>query len=604
MPQGRILYLDAYDSFSNNIVALLKDNLPITVEVIRIDDLRFVFNDDAFLNFLNKFDAVVAGPGPGHPANAQDVGLIGKLWNLPHDQLLPVLGICLGFQSLALAFGATVDRLREPRHGLVRKVAHCQDHIFAGLGELEATQYHSLHVSLGHDSSYAGDEIWSPSSTCSDLVPLAWNLEDISNGPILMGLRHSSKPLMGLQFHPESICSTKGRELITTWWTEVNDWCCSNGRDSLESPRDSGRASFDSAVDHSTPEPHRKVHWREVAIDTTQVTRLVDALKDDGKCEPILLESGCRNGKPVNPETGRFSIIGLQEISSLQVRWSAQDQILTVGPGNVKVEGRKATINEVYGTLEALTADYRANHGLSDVPFWGGFVGFLSYEAGLQTIDVQATTSSSSDIWFVLVERSVVVDHQANTAYVQTVRLNDGVWLAEASSRLITTIAATTTAKDTTTHKDTGSIVSGPEELEYCWKVGKCQEHLRAGESYELCLTDQTLVENSTPSWPLYQQLRRANPAPFGAYIRLQSGEHSGISILSSSPERFLSWTRDGVCQFRPIKGTVKKTPDMTRAKAEEVLSSEKERAENLMIVDLIRHDLHGVDGYAQPLNN
>ena len=69
------------------------------------------------------------------------------------------------------------------------------------------------------------------------------------------------------------------------------------------------------------------------------------------------------------------------------------------------------------------------------------------------------------------------------------------------------------------------------------------------------------------------------------------------IQIVGSSPERFFSWTRSGACQFRPIKGTVKKTPTTTRAMAEELLKAPKEQAENLMIVDLIRHDLSGVQG-------
>ena len=101
-------------------------------------------------------------------------------------------------------------------------------------------------------------------------------------------------------------------------------------------------------------------------------------------------------------------------------------------------------------------------------------------------------------------------------------------------------------------------------------------------------------------SFELYQRLRRSNPAPFGAYLRLkeeESKKQNTLTILSSSPERFLSWSRAGKCQFRPIKGTVEKKAGLTRKQAEELLNCDKERAENLMIVDLIRHDLHGVVG-------
>ena len=109
MTNGRLLFIDAYDSFSNNIIDLLESVLLVKVTVIKIDDARFLRNADAFFHFLHDFDAVVAGPGPGHPALADDIGLIAKLWCLSDEHQLPVLGICLGFQSLCLAYGATAE---------------------------------------------------------------------------------------------------------------------------------------------------------------------------------------------------------------------------------------------------------------------------------------------------------------------------------------------------------------------------------------------------------------------------------------------------------------------------------------------------------------
>ncbi|KAG9910670.1 para-aminobenzoate synthase, partial [Aureobasidium melanogenum] len=146
--------------------------------------------------------------------------------------------------------------------------------------------------------------------------------------------------------------------------------------------------------------------------------------------------------------------------------------------------------------------------------------------------------------------------------------------------------------------------VAAPEEEEYVRKVETCQDHIRAGDSYELCLTDQSIISyggsHQPKSFELYQRLRTFNPAPFGAYLRLKEENEqkkNGVTILSSSPERFLSWSRAGKCQFRPIKGTVEKKDGLSRKEAEALLNVDKERAENLMIVDLIRHDLHGVVG-------
>ena len=104
----RLLYVDAYDSFANNIVALLETELEAEVQVIEHDDPRFVDHDDRFLEFLRFFDAAVAGPGPGDPRNDADIGIIKLLWKLQDRDVLPVLGICLGFQSLCKEFGAEV----------------------------------------------------------------------------------------------------------------------------------------------------------------------------------------------------------------------------------------------------------------------------------------------------------------------------------------------------------------------------------------------------------------------------------------------------------------------------------------------------------------
>ncbi|KAG4218642.1 hypothetical protein PC116_g32878, partial [Phytophthora cactorum] len=93
--------------------------------------------------------------------------------------------------------------------------------------------------------------------------------------------------------------------------------------------------------------------------------------------------------------------------------------------------------------------------------------------------------------------------------------------------------------------------------------------------------------------WQLYRSLRSRQPAPFGSFIRL-----GGATLISSSPERFLEFSADGLCSMRPMKGTVRKSSAVsTLAQAEAILHVPKEEAENLMIVDLVRHDLHGVCG-------
>jgi para-aminobenzoate synthetase len=110
MTAPQILYVDAYDSFSNNIVTLLRTSIDANVHCVKIDDCDLFEPEDELSlgNYLSKFDAVVIGPGPGNPTQKKDVGWIDHIWKLPDSHLLPILGICLGFQSLCIAFGGQV----------------------------------------------------------------------------------------------------------------------------------------------------------------------------------------------------------------------------------------------------------------------------------------------------------------------------------------------------------------------------------------------------------------------------------------------------------------------------------------------------------------
>lgn len=610
MSAGKILFIDAYDSFSNNIISLLKDKLPVTVESIHIDEPRFVFNDDAFLDFLQHFDAVVAGPGPGHPANAQDIGLIAKLWTLDNEHQLPVLGICLGFQSLCLAYGATVGRLKQPRHGLVTPITHRGGDVFRNTGDIFATQYHSLHVSLGQSNTLQGvsRRRWSSTMACPELLPLAQDLSDAENGPILMAVKHRGKPFTGVQYHPESVCTNEeGHKLVARWWDDACRWNREHECRAKQKPARQAHRTSSSGGD--SPSEHQEaahVNWTAIRPSKApDAASIVQALKSrTAGYAPILLESGTRDSIPVNPETGRFSIIGLHDEQSLHIRYSVASHTLSISHGEDILLSESLAIADVMSTLEHFIADRRATDGPVDSPFWGGLIGFMSYEVGLETIDVAAspTPEAQPDIWFVLVERSVVIDHVASALYIQTLRENDRKWLASTKfslARLCRDEAVPAIPQPAS--EIIATLLSEPQKSEYCQKVEQCQDYLRSGSSYELCLTDQTHIRSSEDPWPVYCRLRSHNPAPFGAYLDLAApvpGAH-GITVLSSSPERFLSWSRSGQCQFRPIKGTVKKSANVTREDAEQILGSAKEKAENLMIVDLIRHDLSGVPGYA-----
>lgn len=646
-----ILYVDAYDSFSNSIVGLLEQSLGADVTTVRIDDRTASENLTAV---LKAFDAVVVGPGPGHPANPDDVGLINQLWGLDEQDLLPVFGICLGFQSLCLAHGASVKRLKQARHGIISNVLHNRTDIFKGVVGLRATQYHSLHVHLGTNSSESVEPYWEPNEDCPKIQPLAWDVEDELNGTILMGAKHTAKPFWGVQFHPESICTSKeGTKLLQKWWVQADEWLTSCSRtvcseraaslsyispattttavrgalkDKSSNRQRSAVSSLAEALQQNTGSRPAKLQWTAHAGQISP-TALVEALGLDGD-EIILLDSQ-------NHSMGHFSLLGVVVPGeTVKVTYRSWDRTLRYGTDfDDEHLVQLQSIDQIWPVLqEALDVHDPKNQSHQaprsdrenmpeESPFWGGFMGYISYEAGLETIGVEPheslANSSTPDINFAFVHRSIVVDHASNKTYVQSLLPNDARWIENIGHTIETLLLQSTqnTPQFETTRDDTHatrelreslemekrlglSQIRTPQERHYRNKVLDCQSSLAAGDSYELCLTDETLITvpkidgQGVSPWALYKKLRRKNPAPYGAYLQL-----SNATVVGTSPERFLKWDREGNCQFRPIKGTVKKSPAMTREIAHGILNSSKEQAENLMIVDLIRHDLSGVIG-------
>jgi len=655
----RILFIDAYDSFSNNIISLLETDLHVGVTVIKIDATI-----DDFPAFVKSFSAVVAGPGPGHPAKSADVGLFDKLWKHDGDDLVPVLGICLGFQSLVHTFGGSVEPLPEPRHGILRTIRCSGESIFRGHDALQTIQYHSLHASLEpavrlrQYIGYHNPECWETSMASSELVPLAWdcaddNCDSAKGNPraILMAVAHLTKPFYGIQFHPESICSSaSARAVITNWWHEVLVWRdrkCPAPMSGIDRPalpygpnmetvgrttqkdvqdiglnkvhylgnRDTKRFPIECTLPTppTTPKEFRQVTSQGLQANRMTIPSICEIVGATDN-ELVVFDSEMYQ----RDEVGTHSIVGIVAPDSMRLEYySGLNHVIQRSSGTTSVVDLNNSGETIFDYLQAFITEHRAVGGDPNIPFWGGLMGYITYEACLDTIDTKPEPESRgpcrADLSFVLIERSIVISHQTNTIIVQSIRESDGAWVSSLTDLLL---SLNTTEPLNMTQSGLhpisfSSTISYPDEAVYKSAIRSCQDEIHKGNAYELCLTNQAYIKTEPlrlSSWPLYLRLRTVNPAPFSAYLRL-----GPLTLLSSSPERFLRWLRSQPssdrggeairCQFRPIKGTVKKarndagSQDVTLAEATALLSTPKERAENLMIVDLIRHDLHGVVG-------
>ncbi|MFT7579710.1 MAG: anthranilate synthase component 2 [Myxococcota bacterium] len=184
----RLLMIDNYDSFTFNLVQYLGE-LGATVDVVRNDAL------DVEAALATEPDAIVVSPGPCTPAEA---GISVALIRAASGRV-PLLGVCLGHQSMAVAFGGTVVRTSVIMHGKTSPIAHADTDIFAGLPQpFAATRYHSLMAN--------------PDDLPACLNVTAWY--DDPGGRCIMGMAHATDPTWGVQFHPESILTVDGKQLL------------------------------------------------------------------------------------------------------------------------------------------------------------------------------------------------------------------------------------------------------------------------------------------------------------------------------------------------------------------------------------------------------
>ena len=182
----RILVIDNYDSFVYTIVGYLRQMGAETV----------VFRNDVPHPPVSEFDGVLVSPGPGTPAEA---GCSLDIVRECAAANVPMLGVCLGHQALAEAFGGVVSHAPELMHGKTSKVEHDGEGVLAGLSSpFTATRYHSLAV----ETPSVPDELEITATTASGII---------------MGLQHRTLPLTGVQFHPESVLTEGGHRLLANW---------------------------------------------------------------------------------------------------------------------------------------------------------------------------------------------------------------------------------------------------------------------------------------------------------------------------------------------------------------------------------------------------
>jgi para-aminobenzoate synthetase len=571
----RTLLIDNYDSFTYNLFQLLGEVNGRPPVVVR-NDAHWPDVD------IHSYESVVISPGPGRPGRPADFGICSRAIR---ESGLAILGVCLGHQGICHELGGVVDHAPEPMHGRSSDVHHTGVDVFAGLpSPFSAVRYHSLTVTALPD----------------ELEAIAWTPDGV-----VMGVRHRSEPVWGVQFHPESISTEHGRELLANFRDlalahrgpggSAGERPASNGhrpaattgrppRFASGGPADRAKR-YDVHVRRLGVLPCAEAAHRELFSDAAHRFWLDSSLALDG--------------------LSRFSFMGdgsgpLAEY----VTYDVAEGVVTVDAAG----GRERFARPFFAYLDEQLR-LRATPRPSGLPFGFnlGYVGCLGYELKAETGGDAVHRAETPDAALVFADRALALDHRDGACWVMALSADGDdadalAWIEDTSRRLLELPSgeAKPVRADDTSRTLSGMTDPNAEELfelrhdkaAYLERIASCLAEIYEGESYEVCLTNAVASRVSIDARRTYLELRRISPVPYGALL-----EFPDVAVLSVSPERFLSVDCHGAVESKPIKGT--RPRGATAAEDErlrrDLYSEPKDRAENLMIVDLVRNDLNRV---------
>jgi para-aminobenzoate synthetase len=548
----RTLLIDNYDSFTYNLYQLLGEVNGRPPVVVR--------NDVDWSEIeLDRFDSVVVSPGPGRPDRPVDFGISACAIR---EIALPVLGVCLGHQGICHLLGGVVSHAPQPMHGRVSPVHHTGTDVFAGLpSPFMAVRYHSL----------------AATDVPEELEVVAW-----TDDGVVMGVRHRDQPLWGVQFHPESICTEYGREMLANF-------------------RDLALARRRAAVAGRKPAEGRHryhVHVRRVPVLPDAEAASNELFSDDA--HRFWLDSSA-----VIPRFSRFSFMG--DGSGPLAEYVTFD--VAEGVVDVHRAGEHFRVRRPFFDYLDEELRRRATPTPPGLPFDFnlGYVGCLGYELKAETGGHAAHRADTPDAALIFADRMLAIDHVEGTCYLLALSADGDdagtrMWLANASRRLLELPtqdavsrppAANGRALVGMTHPAArGMVHPRHDRRAYLDRIADCLEEIRNGESYEVCLTNAVTAPIAIDPRRTFSYLRQRSPVPYGALL-----EFPDVAILSASPERYLTVGRDRVVESKPIKGTRPRGATLADDEAlhNDLATNRKDRAENLMIVDLIRNDLNRV---------
>ena len=534
-----IFILDNLDSFTYNLSQYFEE-LGEEVVVRRKDACTLTD-----IELLNP-ELIVISPGPCTP---DDSPVSMEIIRHFQDRI-PILGICLGHQAIGQVFGGKIVRAKVPVHGKTSLIRHDSQGVFINLPDpLLVNRYHSLAIER--------------SSLPPDLIISAETIDDQE----IMGFRHRTSPIEGVQFHPEAILSEKGHELLNNSLNNARQW-----QSSLISP------------------------WQTRTLAVSLPPHLLfPAFKQSSA--PFFLDSGEQYS-----DLGRYSYLGADPF--LQANACA-DRVELTRPEYSQPEIHSSKVTSSLEILDKLYAHYQVK-AAAPFPFSGGAISFFSYDLK-DELEPQLPDLTRNDLalphWRLAWYDGIVIYDHYEMVYNLTAcgMMENGECCPDLAKKRLDKLEELLTTYDQLNSAILPAEISplpSPEERiiqacvskeEYLEDLKHVRDYIFAGDIYQANLTQRFTLSWSGDPWFLYQVLHKINPAPFAAFL-----PYPDFQILCSSPERFIRIQNKGAIETCPIKGTRPRGSSSAedQALALELQKSVKDKAELTMIVDLERNDL------------
>lgn len=543
----KILIIDNYDSFTYNLYQYFGEILNQVPTVITNDSILDICEDD--------YDAIVISPGPGDPSLEEDFGISKSFIEKTKK---PLLGICLGHQGIVLSEGGKVTHAPEPIHGRSYDIVHYGHQQFNNIpNTFSIVRYHSLVAQYP--------------------IPDGLEVTAKTTDGLVMAVAHKHKPIWGVQFHPESIYTEYGKQILHNF---------------IDFAKEYKQQSL-----HTQPFCRNKKKWQCVyeKINGNFDPQIVYGQLFDISANGYWLDSG-------QDASGYHFMGDSQGTNCYQTTyWLNKPLEIKRRCGDIEYFDE-----DIFTFIEKVMAE--GVLGTEELPFnfAGGLVGYLGYELKqLRFPDNNKHISNEPDACMLFSDRFIAINCEEQTLYLvglykdssEKAELN--TWFSNTKSTLATLNSCQDTqAQDAVAKLDNDDHITKvdfyleQDKKAYIAAIHTSQEHISNGESYEICLTNRIKADVKAEPWKLYSVMRSINPAPYSAFLNY---EH--FSVLSSSPERFLKVMQNGIVEAKPIKGTRprNKDPLLDEALAKDLAENNKDRAENLMITDLLRNDLGSV---------